>query len=61
MSDAQTIADQICKLSIAATEISFIIEMRRTEIRELEAKQAELKKAYAAIKPNALGLLAALE
>ena len=61
ISDAQKTADDICRLSMAATEISFVMESRRAELRDLEAKLAEVKKAYAALKPNALGLLAVLE
>jgi uncharacterized coiled-coil DUF342 family protein len=61
MAEAQSAAENILKLSLMATELNFSIEGRRGEIRDLEAKLAEVRKTYAAMKPKALGLLAVLD
>ena len=61
MAEAQSTAEQILKLSLTASELNFQIEGMRNEIRDRECKLAEIRKAYAALKPNALGLLAVLD
>jgi uncharacterized coiled-coil DUF342 family protein len=61
MADASNTAENMLKLAMQANELNLQIEGMKNEIRDREAKLAELRKQYASAKPKVLGLLAVLE